>query len=66
MLNPTRYERPQFSDQPQIANARADFADLSPVSLAPYYSLIANYIALTPGQAVPLIWEEVTPDAIEK
>lgn len=43
--------------QEQIANARDDFADLTPVSEAPAEQTRANWSAVLPNQDVPLIWE---------
>lgn len=53
-----RWTGPQPSaDGEQVANARDDFVDLTPVSQARAEATSTNWSALLPGQEIPLIWE---------
>ena len=47
----------------QVANAKDSFLDLTPVSDAPAQATRANWAALFPGQAVPMIGERGVSDA---
>jgi len=46
----------------QVANACDSFVDLTPVSEAPAAAVLADWLPLKQGQAIPLIWERTTPD----
>lgn len=46
----------------QVANAIDSKVDLTPVSDAPAQAVRDAWLPWLEGQAVPLIWERVTPD----
>ena len=47
----------------QVANAKDSTVDLTPVSEAPAEATRANWAALIPGQAIPMIGERGVYDA---
>ncbi len=54
-----RWRGPQPpGDGERIFNARDDLFPLTPVSEAPATRTRTNWLALLPGQTIPLIWED--------